>query len=257
MIRHLLIVTSLGLRSATKLNTQILTPLVLLLPLIWPAYSLAEPGAEPRLFHAEYVAEFKGLPIKAKGVRKLQRLEDGEYRLTSSATSMLASVAETSNFSFSGDRLVPSRYDYTRGGLGKAKQAFLAFDYAGETLQHEDGTSELRKGTLDKLSYQYQLKLDLANLELSESSPHQLEYTVADGDKLKHYKFRVAGEELLTTPAGDILTVKIEKIRKAGSDRQTTFWLAKDHDYLLARLKQEESGKGFELNLESFTFDEL
>ena len=215
---------------------------------------MAEPFSNPRLFHAEYVAEFEGLPIKAKGVRELQRLEDGEYRLTSSATSILASVVETSEFSLTGDHLAPSRYNYTRGGLGKSKQAFLAFDYDSETLQHEDGTSELIGGTLDKLSYQFQLKLDLANLDLSENSSTPLEYIVADGDKLKHYLFRVADEEVLNTPAGDMLTIKLERIRDQDSDRQTTFWLAKNHNYLLAKLKQEERGKGFELKLQSFTF---
>ena len=120
------------------------------------AEPLPEPLPEPRPFHAEYVAEFEGLPIKAKGVRELQRLENGEYRLTSSATSMIARVVETSEFSFSGNELAPRRYDYTRSGLGKKKQAFLSFDYSNETLLHEDGSSELIAGTLDKLSYQYQ-----------------------------------------------------------------------------------------------------
>jgi hypothetical protein len=252
MIRHLHIVTSLGLRSATNLKIPILLSLVLLSP----APSLAEPLSNPRLFHAEYVAEFDGLPIKAKGVRELQQLGDGVYRLTSSATSLFARVQETSEFSFNGNQLAPSRYDYTRGGLGKNKHEFLAFDYAGKTLQHEDGTSELIEGTLDKLSYQYQLKLDLANLELSERPSSLLEYNVADGDKLKLYRFRVAGEEVLNTPTGELLTIKLERVREEGSDRKTTFWLAKDHDYMLAKLKQEEKGKGFELNLTSFTFND-
>ena len=90
------------------------------------------------------------------------------------------------------------------------------------------------------------------SLPISSST---LEYTVADGDKLKYYRFRVAGEEVLTTPAGDMLTVKVERVREHDSDRQTTFWLAKDHDYLLTKLKQQESGKGFELNLKSFAFN--
>ena len=251
MIRHLHIVTSLGLRSVTNLKIPIL-----ILIIVWPTLSWAEIVANPRLFHAEYVAKSEGFPVKAKGVRELQRLENGDYRLTSSATSVLARVTETSEFSFAGNQLTPSRYDYTRGGLAKSKQTFIAFDYGSMTLLHEDGTSELVAGTLDKLSYQYQLKLDLANLNLSERSSSTLEYTVADGNKLKHYRFRVAGEEVLTTPAGDMLTVKLERIRAHGSDRQTTFWLAKDHDYLLTKLKQQGNGKGFELNLESFTLSE-
>ena len=249
MIRHLHIVTSLGRRSVTNLKIPIL-----ILILLWPTLSLAEIVTNPRLFHAEYVAKLEGFPVKAKGVRELQRLENGDYRLTSSATSMLASVTETSEFSFADGQLKPSLYNYTRGGLAKNKQTFIDFNYDNMTLLHEDGTAEFIAGTLDKLSYQYQLKLDLARLKLSEHESSTLEYTIADGDKLKHYRFTVAGEEVLTTPEGDMLTVKLERIREHGSGRQTTFWLAKNHDYLLTKLKQQGKGKGFELNLESFTF---
>ena len=217
---------------------------------------MAEPPAHPGLFKAAYVAKFQGLQIEAKGVRELQRLENGDYRLTSSATSMLARVLETSEFNFAGGQVKPIRYDYTRSIMGKSKQAFIAFDYDSKTLQSKDGTSELIGGTLDKLSYQYQLTMDLANLASSDGSSRIFEYAVADGDKLRYYRYRVAGEEVLTTPTGDMLTVKLERIREHYSDRKTTFWLAKDHDYLLTKFKQQGNGKGFQLNLESFTLSE-
>ena len=169
---------------------------------------------------------------------------------------MFARVLETSEFSFSDGQLKPSHYDYTKSGLGKSKQAFIAFDYGSKSLEHQDGISELIEGTLDKLSYQYQLKLDLANPTFSERSSGTFQYAVADGDKLKHYRFRVAGEEVMTTPTGDMLTVKLERILEHDSDRQTIFWLAKDQDYMLIKFKQQGNGKGFELNLESFTLNE-
>ena len=228
----------------------------LILIILWPVLSLAEPTSNPSLFKATYVATFQGLQIEAKGVRELQRLDNGDYRLTSSATSMLAGLIETSEFSFADGQLKPSRYNYTRSGLGKSKQDFIAFDYGSKTLQHKDGTAKLIKGTLDKLSYQYQLKLDLANLALSERSSSTFQYAVADGDKLKYYRFRIAGEEVLTTPTGDMLTVKLERVREHDSDRRTTFWLAKDHNYLLTKFKQQGTGKGFELNPPSFTPNE-
>ena len=169
---------------------------------------------------------------------------------------MLARVIEKSEFSFADGLLKPNRYDYTRSVLGKSKQDFIAFDYSSMTLQHQGGTSDLIKGTLDKLSYQHQLKLDLTNLAFSRRSSSTFQYAVADGDKLKYYRFRVAGEEVLTTPTGAMLTVKIERIREHDSDRPTTFWLAKDHGYLLTKFKQQGNRKDFELNLESFTLDE-
>ena len=76
MIRHTGIVTSLGLRSVTNLKI-----LILILTILWPALSLAKPAPNPTLFKAAYVAKFQGLQIEAKGVRELQRLENGDYRL--------------------------------------------------------------------------------------------------------------------------------------------------------------------------------
>ena len=47
-----------------------------------------------------------------------------------------------------------------------------------------------------------------------------------------------------------------DAILKICSRFDDAYWLAKDHDYLLTKFKQQEDGKGVELNLESFTLKE-
>ena len=54
-------------------------------------------AAEPAEFRAEYVAEYRGLPVKARGVRELVKLQDNRYRFVSSASSLFAQVTVSKN----------------------------------------------------------------------------------------------------------------------------------------------------------------
>ena len=118
--------------------------------------------AEPVPFHAEYVAEYRGLPIKAKGIRELVMLDDHTFKLQSSATSLLANVSEVSEFEYIDGEIKPLRYDYARTGLGKNKKESGQFNWTHDILEHNGSSSPLTEGTLDKLSYQYQLQTDVA-----------------------------------------------------------------------------------------------
>ena len=189
-------------------------------------------------------------------MRKLGKIGDDSYRFTSSATSAIASITEESEFSFNGNQLIPIRYDYQRKGLFGQKDSFVKFDFEKNIYHHNKGTSKLIEKTLDMLSYQYQLKLDLEILRFSGKTSEILTYQVADADKIKEYRFRALGEEIMKTPLGNILTLKLERIKTNNSKRSTTLWLAKNHDYLLTKLIQNNDGKKFELKLLSFIFTE-
>lgn len=211
--------------------------------------------ASPALFSAEYTADYKGLPVKAKGLRRLEKLDEDRYLLTSEANSMLFKVKETTEFRYEDGRTIPVAYHYSRKGVGKSKKEAVFFDWDSNQATHDGGQSALEAGTLDKLSYQYQLRLDLAALaaaqtsEPSEEPTPLLTYIIADEEKRKTYSFRVAGEEVLDTPAGQMQTVRVDRIRE-NSERQTSLWLATEHNYILVRLVQLENDKGFELNLQ-------
>ena len=224
--------------------------------MLWGALSSAATPPDLKLFCANYTAIIEGLPITVKMTRKLKKIGDDRFQFTSSATSAIASVKEESEFSLNGNQLIPIRYGYQRAGLIGKKDSFVEFDFEKNLYQHNKGTSTLIEKTLDMLSYQYQLKLDLKILSVSGEPLKHLVYQVADTEKIKEYRFKALGEEIIKTPLGRILTLKIERIKKNDSERSTTLWLAKNHDYLLTKLQQSNDGKKFELNLESFTFTE-
>ena len=77
--------------------------------------ALAEPNVrEPSLFRAEYKADYKGLPISAKGIRELSKTEDGSYLLSSKATALFATITESTEFEIDGGQVRPIEYQYHR-----------------------------------------------------------------------------------------------------------------------------------------------
>ena len=77
----------------------------------------------------------------------------------------------------------------------------------------------------DRLNYQLQLMLDVRK-------PYtDLRYPIGERGKLKEFNFRYLGEESITTPFGQIDTVKFERGTKADK-RQTTLWCAPSLDNL-------------------------
>lgn len=221
-------------------------PLILLILALPAAADLN--GLEP--YRAEYSGTYDGLPVKAVGIRELSKLGDGSYQLTSSAKAMLMSVTETSQFKLSERGIMPQSYHYKRNTLGRKKEESIIFDWQNMTASHEGTTSEIHEGTLDKLGYQTQLRLDVAS-RLNNDDQASLRYIIADEEKRKEYVFSFIGEQTLATPVGELRTIALERYRE-DKDRRTTVWMALDHQLLMVRLKQEEPDGGFELNLEAF-----
>lgn len=211
-------------------------------------------NAELRPFQAEYVAQFRGLPVKARGTRTLEKIADNIYRLSSSADSLMVKVLEYSEFELTDGHLIPLLYHYERKGIGRNKRESSEFDWDSGLVRHDEGDTALLPNTLDKLSYQYQLRLDVAEAMANGATGDLLTYIVSDEEKRKEYVFRITGEESLKTPIGDLNTVRVERIHDADDkkSRKTAMWLSTDHDYVLVRLRIEEGDRGFELNLDAF-----
>jgi hypothetical protein len=213
----------------------------------------------PSLFRAVYKADYKGLPISAKGIRELSKTEDGHYLLSSKATSMFASIVESTEFRIDGDYVKPVEYQYHRSGIGKKRQAILNFDWDTMTVlnnvQNKPWTMDVPLGAMDKLLYQFKLRDDLLSAYENGDPWPSLSYVIADGGRLKHYEFEVIGEEVIDTPVGQLNTIKATRVRD-NRDRTSTFWLAKDYDFMLVRFQQlEADGDGFELLLREAEFN--
>ena len=222
---------------------------------IFPALLCLQPLnalADALPFRAEYVVR-QG-PVKARAAQELVQLEDGSYRLTSSARALLLRIKETSEFDIIEGQIVPKAWQYKRSGIGRKNESML-FDWESKLASHGETSSPVSPGTLDQLSYQYQLRMDVARQLEQGTEPEKisLEYIIADGEKRKEYRFDFAGEEVLSTPLGEMRTILFLRARE-GSKRRTTLWLAPDHDCLLIRLRQEkDGGKTHELNLKTMS----
>ena len=215
-------------------------------------------GINPSLFRAVYKADYKGLPISAKGIRELTQDETGRYLLSSIATSIFASITETTEFTIEGSEVIPLEYQYHRSGIGKKRDTVLSFDWETGTVlnnvQNAPWSMDVPTGTLDKLLYQYKLREDLRAAYESGQPWPDLEYVIADGGKLKSYAFKVMGEEVIDTPLGKMNTIKAARV-KDSRNRESIFWLSLEYEFLLVRFQQlEADGGGFELLLKEAEF---
>src|SRR3569623_1489452 len=84
----------------------------------------------------------------------------------------------------------------------------------------------------DMLGYLLAIMLDL------QRGRKELQYSIADGGKLKTYAFQILGEEQVESPFGRLKTVKL---RRTEDKRDTTVWCAPALHYLPVRLEQRET----------------
>ena len=106
---------------------------------------------------------------------------------------------------------------------------------------------EIPTGTIDKLASQLGVMLALRQDKVDVT------FKVADGGRLKEYRFKVIGEETVEVPAGTFETVKITKLRD-NKDRVTYVWCAPALNYLPVRIwQQEPDDAAYSSELESYS----
>ncbi|TCD21246.1 DUF3108 domain-containing protein [Pseudomonas sp. IC_126] len=210
---------------------------------------------ELKPFSASYTADWKQVPVSGTAQRSLEKLEGNTWQLDFEASMLVASFNERSTFTVEGETFIPQKYRLKRSGLGKGKSIKHDFDWQAKQVTGEDRGDPvklpLNRGLLDKSTYQIALQEAVAAGEKSMS------YQVVDGDEIETYDFRVLGEEAVSTKAGQIDAIKVERVRDpTQSKRQTILWFAKDWDYMLVRLHQvEKDGKEYQIMLEEGTVD--
>jgi len=219
--------------------------LIILTPL-YAAFSQAAQAAEmPQTFNNEYSTRVFGFNLTVK--HQLSNLGNGEHRLHFLAKTWFASIEEITEFTWGEDGKVdPLRYSYKRRGLGRNRDRQLEFDWDSGTvtnvLENTSWDMDTSKHVQDPLSYQVQLQRDLID------GRENLSYQIANNGGLREYSFEVVDEEVLETPLGKVNTVKVMRSRK-NHDRVTYAWLAKDWDYLLVRLQQQEDGDSHTISI--------
>jgi len=233
-------------------------PSRLLLPLLLLALAGTVQGRAqlPPEFRAHYSAH-KGSFRIAESTVELEH-DGGEryvYRSITRPVGLLAvfrddEVIEHSVWMLHEGRIRPLRYRYIHKNSDKNRNVSLEFDWAEQrvanTAQGHTWTMPVPPGTLDKFSVRLAVMMDLA---AGAAAP--LEYPIADGGKLKHWRFAVLGTETVNTPAGTFDAVKLQRLRRRDKERETYLWCAPALDYLLVRMEHvEEDGSRYHLELD-------
>ena len=229
------------MKTAGRILLPALTSLFLISSPCLAAPTSKKPQLEPSEFSASYSARVSGIPFGGKGNRTLKK--DGEeWVLEFGAEATFFGMNETSRFNLKDGQIFPADYTYARSGIGSKAPKNARFDWKKmEALwQQDDEKSKvaIKPGTQDALSYQLQLRLDLA------SGKKEFSYPVADDDETYVRRLVVEGEEVLETRAGKLNTTRVKVVRD-DDDRQTWIWFAKDWDYILVKLYQKEKNSDY------------
>lgn len=198
-------------------------------------------------FTAQYGLSRNSFPV-ARATLTLTYPSPGHYlyRSYSRPTELVSwfrdeRLVENSRGVVASGTLRPLEYHYALTGSDRHRHADLLFDWQRDTVQNTVAghTWDMRipPGTLDKLVVQLALMADL------DAGRRTVKFNIADGGKLKVYRFRIVGRDALTTPAGHFDTVKVQRLR-SDIKRVTYLWCAPALHYLPIRIEQVEQANG-------------
>ena len=206
-------------------------------------------------YKISYTAKYTFLlPFNGTATRELSQSENGDWTISHKVVSSLIQLDETSHFRMKDSRIIASQYEYIQTGLGRKRHTLIEFDWnnkkvVGSSIKKKAFSYDLQQGTLDKLTYQLQLRRDLmAGNEYGN-------YRIADIGRTKEYAFEFLGEELLNTEVGQLNTLKLRRKRDPDAARETLVWLATDWDYLVVQLHQIEKGKLYKIMVTKASLD--
>lgn len=234
--------------------------LIVLSTLFWAvtAAFAADQLLAPLPYAASYEARAMGMRTSA--YRTLELADNNRFRLNHglSVTALganLVTANESTEFVWQAEGAVPLQYHYQQSGVRRRDEQ-VAFDWQEFTAaMKRDGreqTQTLESGMQDNLSFSAQMSADLLNQPDLRATDTLLTYQIIDARRMEHHEYRVAGEERISTAAGELDTLKLERVRDSDSGRSTVIWLSTQHQFILAKLLQVESnGSEMELTLES------
>lgn len=189
--------------------------------------------------------------LTGTATRILEKTDRNTWRYTFTATTPMATATETSDFRFDGRTVSPLRYQRRHKVLIISKHVSANFDWKTRlaTTQRDDkkGQYALRAGAVDPLTLEVQMRRDLVDLGKLPPS-----YFLADTKRLREQKFVIEGDETIDTPFGKINTVRIKRLHD-DPERQTILWLARDMNYIPAKVVQDDEGAMYVLELSAFS----
>jgi hypothetical protein len=220
---------------------------------LWMGAALA---AIPHQVTATYSLSKQGQQIGT--VTESFKQTEGRYQLESVTSAigiyalfMKGKIRLISSGEVTDHGLRPRHFEHHRAA-DPAKTVQADFDWEKMNLTHSfDGRTEsvaLEAGTQDRISLQYQFMF-------APPGKDDILLFMTSGKKLNLYHYKMAGEEKITTPAGQFQAIHLVK-QRTGDEDGTEIWLAKKRYFFPVRIVIEEhKGGKLEQNLTSLTFE--
>lgn len=241
-------------------HIELLKDLILHIRLIWLClmgllipFSYLEAESLPAPYEVIYTAKYNGMDVEAK--HRLVMKEDS-YQLLSTAKGLLGGLTEQENFHIDPQgRIRPDSYKAEQSLFGLEKTERLIIDQRAQkavyTRKKKHRELSIRPNHLGPISYQLQLRRDLEILSAHSADAlnpaSSFTYKVLSRGRVKDYAFKILGEEVIDTPLGSLLTLKLQRVRDDG-ERKTTFWMAPHWEFLIVKIRQdEEDGEQYEM----------
>lgn len=146
-----------------------------------------------------------------------------------------AYVLEQSLWSLDNSEFRPLEYNYQNFNDDRIRDVKLVFDWDKQRVTNiingDPWHMALQPGIQDKLLFQLKMMHDLKN------GAELLEYSVADGGKIKKYIIKKIGEEILEIPLGRFKTIKLQRITPT---KTTIWWCAEKLHYLPIKIQQKK-----------------
>lgn len=201
-----------------------------------------------------YTASYRfNLDNKLSGTatRVLEKRGENTWRYTFAASAPVATAIEISEFRFDGRKVTPLGYSQQRKILFSKRRSQVSFDWKGNkgTGNRDNKAAisyKLLPGTLDALNMEIQFRRDL-----KETGKLAGPYALATPKEISPLTFKVEGEEILATPIGKLSTLKVSR-QHADPNRHTTFWLARDYDFLPAKVMQKDEDALYVIELTDY-----
>lgn len=248
----------------TTRTTKLSSPLKLIFA-VWAVVALglshATEDFAPKAFSANYSVEYGGVAVadvdlefstgnglqlvtesKAKGLATL--LKSGTQREVSSLGILNGQIV---GGSYSSTNISTRRAPKGKTRVVEDRELEVKFNWENATAAHLENdkktTIELKPGSLDRQALPVMMRYQLRKATAADptSRPPVLDYYFVDQARLRHYKMKYAGDEILNTKFGPLNTAKYS--HTTSKDKQTVLWLAEDKDWLPVRFDKIKPNK--------------
>ncbi len=209
--------------------------------------------AGPRAAKATFNGSMNGMPVGV--ITETFEAGDGGYRITSETKPVgLAMLVQRQPLRFqsrgqlSRDGLRPVSFE-ARRNAADPPQVTAEFDWTANELTMKHGgkveSMPLAPGTQDRLSIMYQFMF----MSIDKNRP--FEFSMTNGRKRDHYRYRVMPDVVLDTALGRVKTLHLAKIRETG-ETAAEIWLSTAHQHFPMKMViVEKDGVRYEQTIQS------